>query len=92
MTKSLTDLINLEMNNLEFKNEFNLETERLDSTIALVKAREQAGLTQQELVKLSGKTQATISRMEQGKISSFEVMQTLVHAMGGKLKIEIELA
>lgn len=92
MAKKLDDYLNNELQNEEFARDFEAESERLQSAIALVKAREEAGLTQQELAKLSGKTQATISRMEQGQISSFEVMQTLVHAMGGKLKIEIEFA
>lgn len=92
MAKMLDEIINEEMKNPDFTEAFINETERLESAIALVNAREEAGLTQQELAKLSGKTQATISRMEQGQISSFEVLQTLVRAMGGTLKVEIKFA
>ncbi|WP_420829046.1 helix-turn-helix domain-containing protein [Convivina intestini] len=92
MTKTLDSFIEKELNDSEFATLYEAETERLESAVALVKAREEAGLTQAELAKLSGKTQATISRMEKGQISSFEVLQTLVHAMGGTLKIEIDFA
>ena len=50
----------------EFKKEFEkLQSER-DLTMSLVRARKEAGLTQEELSKKTGISQADISRLENG--------------------------
>lgn len=48
------------------------EGEKLQTAVALYKAREEAGLTQAELAERAETTQATIARIERGDNISFE--------------------
>ena len=64
------------------------EERRLDAAVALMQARENAGLTQEQLAEKSKVSRVTISRIEKGRISpSFRTLGTLADAMGKKLSI-----
>ncbi|MDF7663475.1 helix-turn-helix transcriptional regulator [Bifidobacterium sp. ESL0763] len=64
------------------------ETQRLDAAVALMQARESAGLTQEDLAEESGVSRTTINRIEKGRISpSFRTLGTLAEAMGKRLTI-----
>ncbi|QBO36565.1 XRE family transcriptional regulator [Periweissella cryptocerci] len=66
---------------------YEIESEKLETAVALYKAREAAGLTQAELAEKAGTTQATIARIERGDNVSFEKMAQLAQAMGKKLTV-----
>ena len=56
---------------------------------AMIDARRESGLTQQELARRTGITQADISKIENGNANpSLKTLQRLAAGMGRKLKIE----
>ena len=64
------------------------EERRLDAAVALMQARENAGLTQEQLAEKSKISRVTINRIEKGRISpSFRTLGILADAMGKKLSI-----
>lgn len=70
--------------------QFNEESHRLDAAVALMKAREEAQLSQEELAQRSHVSRVTINRIEKGRISpSFRTLGTLAHAMGKELTVNI---
>lgn len=72
-----------------FKKEYDsLQTER-DIALAIISARNNAGMTQNELAKKSGISQADISRLETGNRNpSIALLQRLAQAMNTVLRIE----
>ena len=74
----------------EFKKEFEkLQSER-DLTMSLVRARKEAGLTQEELSKKTGISQADISRLENGTGNpSLALLKRIAEAMNSELIIDI---
>lgn len=70
--------------------EINKEIQRLDAAVALMEAREQVGMTQEQLAKEAHVSRITIARIERGRISpSFRTLSALAGAMGKRLKVEI---
>jgi ribosome-binding protein aMBF1 (putative translation factor) len=60
---------------------------------AVIDARSQAGLTQQQLAKRMSTTQSVIARLESGRsCPSTETLERLAVATGTKLKITFEPA
>lgn len=57
---------------------------------AVIRAREQAGMTQIELAKKMNTTQAMISRIEGGNMPSTRTLQRLAEATGTNLRISFE--
>jgi DNA-binding XRE family transcriptional regulator len=73
----------------EFAEAFQQESERLDIAIALVKLREQEGLTQREFAELVHKPQSTIARIERGTFQpSYRTLSDIAHSTGKKLQIQ----
>jgi DNA-binding XRE family transcriptional regulator len=65
------------------------EKYKLSASVALMKLREELGLTQKELATKSGKPQSTISRIESGRMNvSVELLIEIGHAVNKELKIE----
>ncbi len=63
------------------ENEFSLAS-------ALIKARADAGLTQEELARLMGTTQSVIARMESGRVKpSSRTLQRFARATGMRMRI-----
>lgn len=88
-TTKITDIINKEVRDPEFKAEYEKQMATLDSAVAIMQAREAAGVTQRELALRSGIPQATIARIERGANTSVVTMSRLAVALGKKVKIEI---
>lgn len=67
------------------------ESERLDIALALMKAREAAGLTQAQLATKSGISKMTINRIERGyKNPGLGTIRTLASAMGRRVSVSIQ--
>ena len=78
------------LQNPEFKKAYeDLEPEFM-FVRALVEARKEKGLTQQELSQRTGINQADISKIENGKLSvSFKTMRKLADGLGKSLRIQL---
>ena len=66
------------------------EKERLYPEVgaALLRARKEAGMTQDALASASGVSRITIARIEQARINpSFRTLEALAHGMGRRLTI-----
>lgn len=73
----------------EFRSEYEALQPEMDITRAMMDARIRAGLTQNELSKKSGISQADISRLENGtRNPSLSLLKRLAEAMNTTLKIE----
>ncbi|WLV77061.1 helix-turn-helix transcriptional regulator [Lacticaseibacillus parahuelsenbergensis] len=72
----------------EFKAGVDAESAKLESAVALMNARERAGLTQRELANRAHVPQSTIARIEHGQNTSFDTMSKNAFAIGKKLKVE----
>lgn len=80
-----------DLQNPEFKKEWDALELDFQIQAALMKARIDAGMTQAELAKKSGVRQSNISRIESGAvIPRLDTLEKLAQAMGKKLKITME--
>jgi DNA-binding XRE family transcriptional regulator len=71
----------------EFAAEFRRESERLDAAVALIKLREEVGMTQRQLAAATGKTQSTIARIENGNMNpSVKLLSEIAEALGRRLE------
>jgi len=71
----------------EFTAEYRKECERLDAAVALIKLREEEGMTQRQLAAATGKTQSTIARIENGNMNpSVKLLSEIASALGRKLE------
>ena len=85
----LQDLTNELMQDPEFKKEYEALQPEMDITRAILNARIQAGLTQNQLSEKSGISQADISRLERGtRNPSLSLLKRLAEAMDATLRIE----
>ena len=75
--------------NPAFENGFLKEDAKLENAIALLRARENAGLSQRELAERSGVPQSTIARIERGNNTSIETMSKIALALNKNLTINI---
>jgi ribosome-binding protein aMBF1 (putative translation factor) len=77
--------------NPETKKNLEREGKRLETAIALMKLREEEGLSQRELAKKVGKPQSTIARIENGSMNvTFDTLMDIVLALGRKMTISIK--
>lgn len=80
-----------DLQNPEFKKEWDALELDFQIQAALMKARIDANMTQAELAKKSGVRQSNISRIESGAvIPRLDTLEKLAQAMGKKLKITME--
>ena len=85
----LQELTNELMQDEEFRAEYESLQPEMDITRAMMDARIRAGLTQTELSKKSGISQADISRLENGtRNPSLALLKRLAEAMNTTLRIE----
>jgi DNA-binding XRE family transcriptional regulator len=71
----------------EFATEFRRESERLDAAVALIKLREEVGMTQRQLAAATGKTQSTIARIENGNMNpSVKLLSEIATALDRRLE------
>ncbi len=77
--------------NPEFVREYDALEEEFALATALIKARSDAGLTQEELAKRMGTTQSVIARLEGGKSRpSTTTLAKVAKATGTKLRVSFE--
>ena len=85
----LQELTNELMQDEEFRQEYEAIQPELDITRAIMDARIKAGITQTQLSKRSGISQADISRLENGtRNPSLNLLKRLAAAVDSTLKIE----
>ena len=77
-----------QLQNPDFKAEWDALEPELSIMQAVIDARKESGLTQQQLAERTGITQADISKLENGNANpSLKTLQRLASAMDKKLKI-----
>ena len=91
MSKNFRDTLKEEMENPEFKKEWdNLEVE-FQIIKAMIDGRNENHLTQRELSDMTGIAQGDISKIENGNANpSIKTLDRLADALGKKLKVTIE--
>ena len=78
------------LKNLEVKAEYDALEPEFNIIQAMIDARKQQDLTQEELSKRTGITQADISRKENGtRNTSLEMVKRLARGLGMQLKLEL---
>ena len=73
------DYLNQQLQDPQFKQEFENETTKLESAIAVTHVRKEAGLTQRELANVSKVPQSTIARIETGANTSVDTLTKIAH-------------
>ena len=81
------DYLNQQLQDPQFKQEFENETTKLESAIAVTHVRKEAGLTQRELANVSKVPQSTIARIETGANTSVDTLTKIANALGTKLTV-----
>ena len=82
---NFNDFLNEQMKDPEFKAEW----DALDPEFAVIEARKESGLTQQQLSERTGIAQTDISKLERGNGNpSLRTLQRLAAGMGMRIKIE----
>ena len=77
------------MKNPEFKAEYDALEPEFAIMQAIINARKESGMTQQQLSEKTGITQADISRLERGNANpSLQTLQRLASGMNMRLKLE----
>ncbi|OAP99045.1 helix-turn-helix domain-containing protein [Ligilactobacillus aviarius] len=82
------DYLNEQLKDPELKKEFDNETTKLESAIALSEVRKSEGLSQRELSAISNIPQSTIARIESGSNTSVDTLTKIANAIGKKLVIK----
>ena len=86
---TFNDFLAEQMQDEEFKTEYNALDPEFSIIQAMIDARKNAGLTQKELAEKTGITQGDISKMENGNGNpSLKTLQRLAEGMGMILKVE----
>lgn len=86
---TFNDMLNEQMQNEEFRKEYESIQPEMDVIRAIVEARISQNLTQKELSERSGINQADISKIENGtRNPSLNLLKRLADGMGMSLKIE----
>lgn len=87
--KTLNEFLDEQLQDPEFKKEYENIQPEMDVIRAIVDARISQNLTQKELAEKSGINQADISKLENGtRNPSIKLLQRLAEGMGMMLKIE----
>ena len=87
--KTLNQYLDEQLNNTEFKKEYEAIQPEMDIIRAIVDARTSQNLTQKQLAERTGINQADISKLENGtRNPSIKLLQKLADGMDMVLKIE----
>ena len=87
--RTFDDMLSKQLENEEFKKEYEAIQPEMDVIRAIVDARTSQNLTQNELAKRTGINQADISKLENGtRNPSVNLLKRLAEGMGMVLKIE----
>ncbi|MEN2316340.1 helix-turn-helix transcriptional regulator [Lacticaseibacillus paracasei] len=77
------------MKDSAYREVYNEEKNKMASAMALLEAREEAGLSQQKLADKSGVPKTTIVRIENGNNTSIDTLTKLANALGRPLNLTI---
>ena len=87
--RSFDDMLYKQLQNEEFKKEYEAIQPEMDVIRAIVDARVSQNMTQKELAERTGINQADISKLENGtRNPSINLLKRLAEGMGMALKIE----
>lgn len=79
------------MKDPDFRAEFDALEEEFALASALIRARGEAHMTQEEVAKAMGTTQAVVARLESGRVMpSTRTLQRFAKATGSRLRISFE--
>lgn len=81
------DYLNDQLKDPEFRTEFEAESTKLESAVALTKLRKQNGLSQRELAHISNVPQSTIARIERGDNTSISTLTKIANALGKRVSV-----
>lgn len=91
MSNKFNDFLNEQLQDPEFRAEYEALQPEHAIIQAIIDARRTAGLTQKELSERAGIAQGDISKLENGNANpSIKTLQRLAAAMGMTLKIEFQ--
>ncbi|ALJ23378.1 transcriptional regulator [Lactobacillus gallinarum] len=85
---NFNDYLQEQLKDPEFKQEFDNETTKLESAIAISNIRKQSGLSQRKLAAISKVPQSTIARIERGDNTSIDTLTKIANALGKKLTVK----
>ncbi|MBA4417920.1 MAG: transcriptional regulator [Syntrophus sp. (in: bacteria)] len=90
--KTLRNYVDEQMNNPEFKEEWDALDPEFQLIESIIKAREKAGLTQAELALKIGTKQPALSRLERGgfKTATVDTLKKIAHALNTELIIKFQ--
>ena len=89
MGKNFRETLEEQLNDPEFKKEYDALEPEFTIIKALLNAREASGLTQKDLAERTGIAQGDISKLETGNANpSLRTLQRLAAGMGMKLTLE----
>lgn len=78
------------MQNPEFRAAYEALEEEFSVAAAIIKARSEADMTQEEVAAAMGTTQTAVARMEGGHLPSTRTLQRFADATGTRLRISFE--
>lgn len=91
MSNSFNDFLKEQMQDEEFRAEYEALEPEFTIIQAMIDARKSSGLTQKQLAEKTGINQADISKLERGSGNpSLRTLQRLAAGMGMRLKLEFE--
>ncbi|MBR5225049.1 MAG: helix-turn-helix transcriptional regulator [Clostridia bacterium] len=91
MSNRFDDFLKEQMQNAEFRAEYEALEPEFAIMQAMIDARKSSGLTQKQLAEKTGINQADISKLEHGSGNpSLRTLQRLAAGMGMRLKLEFE--
>ena len=89
MGKNFRETLNSQMNNPEFKAEWEATEAEFSVIKSMISARQEKNITQKQLAELTGISQADISRLENGNANpSLSTLQKIARGLGMKVKVE----
>ena len=89
MGKNFRETLNEQLENPEFKKEWDAFEPEYQIIKAMLDTRNEKAMTQKQLADITGIPQADISRLENGNANpSLRTLQRLAEGMGMKLKLE----
>jgi len=91
MSNSFDDFLKEQLQDAEFRAEYEALEPEFAIMQAMIDARRSSGMTQKQLAEVTGINQADISKLERGSGNpSLRTLQRLAAGMGMRLKLEFE--
>ena len=91
MSVDFSDYLNEQLQDEDFRREYEVAEFEYALSQAVIQAREAEGLTQRQLAKKAGIKPSDLRRIEDNQIApSLEMLQQLARGMGKKLRLEFQ--